>query len=186
MQLENDELAKIFPEKLMAHYAKYPNLKRFEDEARYLIASIFDGAIKSSGLNERLEEAEKAFKWLEEKSPNNDLVMLNPALICNPLLNGTNIVEKRCTFIKSTYFMFIPLSSRDMKNFPYKTTRTKPSINSKAVWDDYNTFEGIMNTIKGSSEGAEVDLVALLNAVDSNSDEKVKAALLAACARIAH
>jgi hypothetical protein len=186
MHLDGDDTSKMFPEALMAHYAENPKLKMFEDEARYITTVFFNDAMKESNVEDRLQIAEHAFKWMEEKSPLNDLVILNQDLVNNQLLNAA-MADKRISFIKSTYFMFIPLSSRDMKNIPYKTVCIKPNINSRAVWLMHKELDEIKKNVGeryGQGEASDTDCIQLLNGVGPDSDDALKAAVLAAALRI--
>lgn len=177
-------LGNLFPESLRTWYSAHPGLKQHEDEIRYISTALFCNALKQHDPSVRVQETKVVFDKIREYCEKHLLVLFNPNIINNMLLSSVDI-EARIDFIKSTYYMFIPLSAKDMRNFPVKNARVKPKINSKTIWMINAEYEKLKERVPKATGGCDTDLVRELNGVTGSCPEDVKKAIIAAYNRIA-
>jgi hypothetical protein len=176
---EVDSLANLFPEELMNYYREHQELKMAEDELRYVTNIMFEKGLKEFNTLDRMNGAQDIFRWISEHSENNSTVLFNEAILASTIFSQ-GAMEQRIDFIKSTFYMFLPLTAREIKNFPIKNVHVKPKLNSRAVWMMHTNPE---SQYEGRGESHE-DLVSLLNAVGVDCSDDVKQAIIAAYNRI--
>jgi len=175
-------LKDLFPEMLREWYRAHPGLKQHEDEMRYITTCLFQNALNEVNSQDRINETKVIFDKIREYSESQMLILFNPSVINNMMLSGIDI-ESRINFIKSTYYVFIPLSSTNMRNFPIKNCGIKPKINSKTIWMIHHEYDKIRSALPVSGSG-EVDIIQELNVVSRESSEEIKKAVIAAYNRI--
>jgi hypothetical protein len=172
-----EDTQNAFPEELHKYYKDHSGLKLAEDELRYVTNIMFENAREPNDLEPIYTRIELVLRAEELKE-----FQSRSILFVNKIIASFDRTQSAVQFINSTYFMFIPLTCKEIKNLPFKIISTRPAINSKLVYELHSkSVERAKKTVQGSGED---DVIRELNGIDASSDEELKTAIIAAYNRI--
>jgi hypothetical protein len=188
-----NDLQGIYPESTAKYYAAHPGLKLAEDELRYVSHILFRDIQKGSKNAAECNAVFNRFRSVLTSETQEEYGV--SALLCsqierNMIPNAERVEECR-SFIKSTYYLFVPLTIEEMSHLQIKSQLSKPKRASLMVW---NLHSAAANNIPadapsggygGGSCGmvGAAEAVQVLNSIGANSSPAVKEAIRMAANR---
>lgn len=179
-------LSDIFPQPLADFYKAEPGLKVMQDELRYLTFLQFEALERNPDFDhghfETIINMIAEYQHAVTSDERERTLKLNNKYTMKYLIQPTEKIQEIRVFVNSTHFMYIPLSSADVMDFPLKNVITKPDpTDLQGIWNiDRGTISRHKRLAQPGQEQASLQSVlSQLRGVDPASvDPKVKALLL--------
>lgn len=156
-------IGSLFPPALVRYYQANPHMKLVTDEMRYIVYLTMERMNNTTGFN-RVDFANviNVIGDYMHRPSEAGLKLFNAAVLASSVDPSSRISEMRI-FMNSTNFMYIPLPSKVIENFPIKSVITKP--------DPFNIEH--FNTVKATA----LQHQRLLDGATANINEHVIALL---------
>lgn len=156
------ELIDIYPPALHEYYKSHPGLKLVHDELRFLTTLRFDQIMNS--LSADLTDYKNLINYIAETlhAPTEEirkaqLLLMNPVSLTS---NFTQYGPYFNIFIRSSYFIYMPLKLEDIKNYPaYPSDVKQPLPNDEYIW---NIDAAKLSTHERIIPGFKVDDIKIL------------------------
>lgn len=176
-QYLNENMKNKYPEQLAALYKKNRYRKILEDELRYISFKQFTKIQTKFDVNEYEEWLSVIANYMHQEPSEKKLRLLKADRL-NNAIDPISAIKEICTFVQSTCYMFIPMTTEESKE--YNGVSERPDVDiSEDVWCVHEILHNRIlsgSVIKSTQLGPIT--IALLKSIYESRDENTDMALI--------
>ena len=134
-----DDIANIFPQPLAEHYKEHPRAKLIQDELSFVVEMLLISAYQrahgftASQISTVLSMVFKVTTAKSIAEVDNNLILVNRKKIELPL--GDVVANEIRAFVNSTLFIWVPLTTEQIKNYPIENKPERPRHTTEVLFN---------------------------------------------------